>query len=224
MMADPDVPPGAMPSRVRRSKAQARASYNRLSRWYDLLAGSERRLIDRGIDSLGVQAGETVLEIGCGTGYALLALARSVGATGRVYGLDIAEGMLRIARTRVGAMRVAVGCGDGAYLPFVGGLFDAVWMSFTLELFDTPEIPVVLGECRRVLRSGGRLGVVAMSRRGSGWPLRLYEWTHELLPSLVDCRPIFCREALTVAGFAVSVAEDLRFWGLPVEIVVGRKP
>ena len=72
---------------VSRSKAQAQATYDRLSRWYDVLAGgSERRLIDAGLQKLAVGEGEKVLEIGPGTGYAIVALARAAGDSGRAYG------------------------------------------------------------------------------------------------------------------------------------------
>jgi len=214
---------------VTRSKAQAQATYDRLSRWYDLLAGgSEKRLIDAALQDLAVGDGERVLEIGFGTGRALLALARAVGDSGRVYGLDISAGMLRVAQNRIDraclSSRVDLHQGDAAHLPFDGGSLDAIFFSFTLELFDTPDIPIVLGECRRVLRGGGRLCVVAMSREGKpGLMLKLYEWAHDRFPRYVDCRPIYVRAAVQEAGFQSVGATVRSTWGLPVEIVLARK-
>ena len=58
--------------RVFRPRIQARKSYNALSHWYDLFTNSEKRFTDMGIDMLNIQPDESVLEIGSGTGYALV--------------------------------------------------------------------------------------------------------------------------------------------------------
>src|SRR5512145_19999 len=135
-------------SRVSRSKVQARASYNQLSRWYDWIAGSsEKKYRDLGLEKLNAQPGERVCEIGIGTGHCILALARCVEGDGKVYGLDISDGMLAVTRQRLLADglldRAHLFLGDATHLPFLTESFHAVFMSFTLELFDTPEIPRV---------------------------------------------------------------------------------
>jgi ubiquinone/menaquinone biosynthesis C-methylase UbiE len=222
MSRDPEI------GQASRSKAQVRTSYDRLSRWYDLLASAgERKLVEAGLQMLTVQGGEVVLEIGCGTGHALLALARRVGNSGKTCGIDISQGMLSITRSRVGKAGhgVKLVCGDGADPPFAANSFDAIFMSFTLELFDTLDIPIVLCGCKRILRSGGRICVVAMSRKGKTSLIsRLYEWAHQRFPQYVDCRPILALEALEEAGFRLADAKVMSTWGLPVEIIVARKP
>jgi len=215
-------------ARVTRSKAAARAAYDRLSRWYDLLAGSERRLTEMALQKLAAQPGETVLEIGPGTGHALLSLGRTAGPLGTVLGLDLSAGMLSQARRRLSRSGLSNGahlmCGDGGALPLKSSSVDAILMSFTLELFDTPEMTTVLQECRRVLRSAGRLCVVALSRNnGRAWVLRLYEWAHERFPDWVDCRPIHAEAAIHESGFHTLEVMHGSMWGLPVEIVLGQK-
>ncbi len=216
-------------SRVRRSKTEAKAAYDGMSRWYDTLAGSsEKALVRLGLEKLTIAEGQVALEIGFGTGHALVALAQAVGDSGKVYGIDISQGMLDLAQEKLEtaglAERVELRLGDAVHLPFEDHLFDGVLMSFTLELFDTPEIPVVLAECCRVLRHGGRLTVVAMSRNGDhGLMLRLYEWAHRRFPKYVDCRPIFVRQALEEADLQILGVTARSMWGLPVEIVTARK-
>jgi ubiquinone/menaquinone biosynthesis C-methylase UbiE len=216
-------------SRVTRSKAEAAAAYDRLSRWYDILAGgSETKHRNLGLTQLNAQPGETVLEVGFGTGRAVVALARSVGESGRVCGVDLSEGMRTLALARVRragfSARVDLKCGDAVQLPFDSDTFDALFMCFTLELFDTPEIPVVLGECRRVLRPDGRLCTVTLASSQAANPmLYLYEWAHRTLPRFVDCRPIRAQQSLEGSGFAVAKVSNSSMWGLPVSIILSRK-
>ena len=216
-----------------RSRAGTRANYDRLSPFYDLLAGSsERACRAAGLDLLGAMPGERILEIGPGTGGALPDLAGRLAPDGLVWGLDLSPGMLRKARGRVRRTgiqaRTGLAAGDAAAVPFAPGSFDGVFMAFTLELFDQVDIPVVLAECRRVLRPGGRivaasLGLAARSGLSRGM-LALYQWSHRAFPAVVDCRPIEAGLALQQAGFALRAQQGRTLWALPVEIVLAQRP
>lgn len=212
---------------VLRTKKQAQATYNKMSRWYDTLSGNtEKRYRDLGLTMLAPQSGERILEIGFGTGHALVALAQAVGPQGHVTGIDLSDGMVEVTRQRLERTRltgrVTLLQGDAITYPFELEVFDAVFMSFTLELFDTPEIPQLLETCARVLRSGGRIGIVSLAKDETPtWPVRLYEWFHDQFPTFIDCRPIFARTALQTAGFTLEQFDRQTMWGLPVEILLG---
>jgi len=216
-------------SRVTRSKNVAKASYDSMSKWYDLFAGSsEWKFVKIGLGLLNASKGEAILDIGFGTGKSVIAIAKSVGDTGNVYGLDISEGMHRIASGRVDKAgfsgSVDLRCGDAEMLPFEDSFFDAVFTSFTLELFDTPEIPIVLQECNRVLQNGKRIVVVSMSKKSrESLAVRLYEWAHKKLPNYVDCRPIYVTESLSEAGFQIIEKIEIMMWGLPVDAILAKK-
>jgi demethylmenaquinone methyltransferase/2-methoxy-6-polyprenyl-1,4-benzoquinol methylase len=214
--------------RVLRSKEQARTSYNQLSRIYDLFGRFEQKYRDKGLQMLDVKSGEKVLEIGFGTGSSIIKIAQKVGETGKVYGIDISDGMVNqtIQRLQKTGLRNCVELyrGDAVQLPYNSGFFDAIFLSFTLELFDTPEIPRVLRECKRVLRPGGRISVVSLSKAGNpGLLTRIYERFHNWFPTIADCRPIFLKQTLMTSTIAIQEACQMDMWGLKVEIVLGIK-
>jgi demethylmenaquinone methyltransferase/2-methoxy-6-polyprenyl-1,4-benzoquinol methylase len=207
--------------------ATRRRFYDRISRVYDLIAdASEHRMRERGIRALGIPAGARVLEIGCGTGRGLACLAEAVGRNGHVHGIDISLGMLSIARSWVARhtlQNVALIEGDAAALCYQSETFDAVFMSFTLELFDS-TIPLVLAEARRVLRSWGRIGVVALAKpTEANRSVELYRWVHRHWPEAVDCSPIDLLSCLRASGFAAHLADMGEIWKLPVAAAVGIK-
>lgn len=223
-MSDPvlDYEPGAL--RVLQSKDEIRAFYDKIAGVYDLLAEfSEQPLRDAGLKLLAAKTGETVLETGCGTGHCLVELTRGIGEQGKVVGVDISENMLAEAR-KLSPQNMELHQCDAAKLAFADATFDGIFTSFTLELFDTPELPGVLAEWRRVLKPGGRLVVVAISKEEpQNFLVKAFEWTHRHFPNLMDCRPIHVRRALEAAGFVIGDATVQSMW-VPVEVVLGVTP
>jgi len=110
---------------------------------------------------------------------------------------------------------------DAVSLSFKDDFFDKIFMSLTLELFDTPEIPKVLSECFRVLKKNGRICVVSLSKKNSNTNARIYEWLHGVFSRMLNWRPIFLEEALNDAGFKTTDSSIIFMLGLPFEIVVG---
>ena len=221
-----DYEPGVL--RVLQTKNETKAFYDKIAKVYDLLSEhSERPMREAGLRLLAASPGEHLLEIGFGTGHILAELANVVGPKGRVFGIDISDTMLAHARdvlSKEGLIdRASLECGDAETLPYANNSMDGIFMCFTLELFDTPDIPKVLAECKRVLRPGGRVVIVAVSKAGKqGLVIQAFEWTHRHFPNLMDCRPIYVSRALQAAGYVVEESLTESMW-VPVEIVRGTK-
>jgi ubiquinone/menaquinone biosynthesis C-methylase UbiE len=205
--------------------------YDRIADAYDFIADSnERAARQAGVQALALKAGESVLELGFGTGNEILDLAGLVGSKGKVAGIDISQGMLAVAQRKLAANNpvatIDLRVGDARSLPFSSEEFDVVYTSFTLELFSEAEIPLVLSEAKRVLKPCGRIGVVSMATVRPGEHTtaleRTYVWMHRHFPHIVDCRPIDTEGVLKTAGFTVLSVQDLEIWTMPVRVVVGR--
>jgi len=211
-----------------RVKGEIKETYAKLSKIYAILEGIfEKKLRERGLGYLDIQKGETVLEIGFGTGYTLVEIAKSVGETGKAYAVDVTPEMVELARQRLEreglARRVELSEGDARNMSYEDNMFDAVYMAAVLELFDTPDIPKVLKEIKRVLKLDGRLGVISIPKEGyeNSRVLRLYEWVHRKFPKYASCRPIYVEDSLREAGYNVIRTHEMLLAKLfPMKIVI----
>ena len=121
-----------------------------------------RRLVaapERVLHAIGVRAGETVLEIGPGTGFYSIEAARRVGARGRLICLDVQPEMLQHTRRRLRAASLEAGFvqADACALPLRSASVDHVLLITVLG--EVPDRPAALAEIGRVLHPGGRLSV-----------------------------------------------------------------
>ena len=108
------------------------------------------------LDITSVAPGERVLDVACGTGVLANTVAGLVEPGGTVTGLDINPGMLDVARRKNPTL--VWKSGRAEELPFDSESYDAVYCNFGLMFFD--DKPRAVQEMVRVLRPGGRLGVV----------------------------------------------------------------
>ena len=128
--------------------------YDKEAAAYDDTRGGEPRAAAaaEALLSLVPEGTRTLLDVACGTGMVTRRLAAARPGL-RVAGVDAANGMARMAATRVpGAVVLA----DGRQLPFLGGEFDVVTSVWLLHLVDGPEdVRAIVAECARVLGPGG---------------------------------------------------------------------
>ncbi|MDH3613802.1 MAG: methyltransferase domain-containing protein [Gammaproteobacteria bacterium] len=196
--------------------------YRRIAPSYDLWARlTESKARDRCLELAAIQDGEDVLEVAVGTG---LAFARILAAnpSGRNEGIDLTEAMLRRADSKAaksGSNNYRLKVGDAYDLDFPDDSFDVLINNYMFDLLPQQDFLTVLAEFKRVLRPGGRLAMVNMTR-GERWYNGIWERIYRINPALLGgCRGVSLLPQIEASGFRQTRREYISQLTFPSEIV-----
>ena len=157
---------------------------NYMGRW-------SRRLAPLFLEFSGLDAGERVVEVGCGTGSLTFALpVRADIAT--VEAIDYEEQFVEAARERNVDPRISIRQGDACNLTFSDGAFDRAFAMLVLHFISDPEKAVA--EMRRVVRSGGVVAATVWDNFGGMPSVRMF-WD---IAAAIEPRAIERRDAVTI--------------------------
>jgi demethylmenaquinone methyltransferase / 2-methoxy-6-polyprenyl-1,4-benzoquinol methylase len=170
--------------------SQVRGMFDRIAGVYDLMnsamsAGLHHQWRERAVERAEVGPGSDALDVCCGTGDLALALRRRIGPDGRVVGCDFSEPMLALARRKSGEQGrpVEFGWADALDLPYGDRSFDAVTIGFGAR--NLADLERGLSEMARVLRPGGRLVILEITRPHREPLATFYSlWFDRLVPVL----------------------------------------
>ncbi|MDE3101326.1 MAG: ubiquinone/menaquinone biosynthesis methyltransferase [Chloroflexota bacterium] len=163
--------------------------FDRISPRYDLLNrvlsfGTDVSWRRRAIARARLGPGERGLDVGVGTGDLSVGLLAASDPTSAVTGVDLAPRMLALGRARLARFgsRYDAVIGSATALPFPDAAFDRVVTAFTIR--NVGDLPLALGEFRRVLRSGGRAVLLELSHPARAFA-PVYWWYFERVAPLV---------------------------------------
>ncbi len=173
-----------------------------------LTLGNERRFRERLVRLARLAPGESVLDVGCGTGALAIAAGKQVGSAGEVCGVDPSPEMVARARRKAAKAGVDVRFETAAAqaLPFPDARFDAVLSCLVLHHVSEGGRPQAIGEISRVLKPGGSFLAIDLGSSGKrtrhGMLHRLHRRLHRLRGhvdfDLEELTPALESEALEV--------------------------
>ena len=160
---------------LKQAKARAAATYDAAADHFDdEPLGFWEQIGRRTVARLGLRAGDSVLDVGCGTGASALPAAQIVGRDGFVVGVDLSAHLIDRARTKAmtcGLTNVEFRLADMTELGYPNGRFDAVVSVFSI--FFVPDMEGLVRELWRMVRPGGKLAVTT-------WGPRIFEPAYSL--------------------------------------------
>lgn len=180
--------------------------------WFVSL-GREQAFREKTLNLAGLKTGESVLDVGCGTGTLAIAAKHRVGSSGTVYGVDASPEMLARARRKAekAGVEIVFKNGIGEALPFSDGQFDVVLSTVMLHHLGSKARQQCVREMRRVLRPGGRVLAVDFGGRTHGKKGLLDLFHHHGYVNLRDLNALLNEAGLnSVESGAVGIG-DLQF-------------
>jgi ubiquinone/menaquinone biosynthesis C-methylase UbiE len=209
------------------NKDQVREAYRIHASTYDIWSSLiESKARQRCLELADIKDGESVLEVAVGTGI-LFEKILQLNPTGRNEGIDLTEQMLSRARARALKSNVSnfvLEIGDAYQLQYPDNSFDIVLNNYMFDLIPEKDFGAILSEFKRVLRKGGRIILVNMTK-GPGWFNAAWEWLYKISPSLlVGCRGIKLSPYLERMGFEKILREYVSQMLFPSEVIYSMKP
>ncbi len=186
--------------------------------WYDIFVwlvslGREHSYREKALDLASLRPGESVLDIGCGTGTLAIAAKRRVGSAGRVHGVDASLEMLARASKKANKVGVEVVFQSGIVeaLPFPDGQFDAVLSTVMLHHLGRKARRQCAKEVRRVLKPGGRVLAIDFAPPAKGKRGFLGHFHHHGYLNFHDLVALLCDAGLRTLRSGPVGFGDLHF-------------
>lgn len=177
------------------------AGFSQAATQYDAIAKVQHRIAQHARQYVLPDASSAILDVGCGTGIHT-AWFKQKGLS--PVGVDLAEGMIRVARGR--SLDIPFILADACRLPFNSGFFSQVFSSMALQWCNDINAP--LAEINRVLKTGGRATIAVMAA-GSFTELDKARVAAGLIPATNNmCDHEQWREAARCSGFTVAHEES----------------
>lgn len=180
--------------------------YQRIAKLYDRFTDYEMVQHRRAVSLIDMDPRSKVLDVACGTGRGLAALSQRLEPDVVRYGVDLTPAMLSQAKRKLQKLKLAEAAdlrtGNAASLPFSEGEFDVVYSGYFFDLVKLEQMPVIIREMKRVLKPGGYLVLVNMSKNVAGRS-RYEKWytAGKLGIFSGSCRPVLMGDLVRDEGF-----------------------